>query len=355
MAHQHRVHFGGVAILGLHMFRLAIAGVFLLAAAPAFATPVTLKAVAQPGGAVLTDPVEWQITRLDKKGAPTGSPVAVGSSPTLQTDLKPGRYLLVAKRGTTAVQQGLIVGSSAELRNIVVAPANAADNASARAAKPAVAIAGTPATGTVKPAASAAKPTTTLAATTLAVGPSARLTIGMIPNSGRSFISEPIQWQVFTYVRGATENGQLVADKTIATANFTLPAGTYVVRATYKGTQADLVIPLAGGQSYQYTINLYAGQAKLGAVKPSGPTSEPVQWQIVREKPGADGKYQLVTASSEASPQLLVREGKYLVIGRIGDLWGVEPLSVVAGRITTAKVKLRQRTEVAPVVVASAF
>jgi hypothetical protein len=139
----------------------------------------------------------------------------------------------------------------------------------------------------------------------------------------------------------------------MASATFTLPTGSYVVRAIYKGTQADLVIPLAAGQSYSYTINLYAGQAKLTAVKPTGPARDAVSWQIVREKPGADGKYQLVTTSSDASPQLLLREGNYLVVGRIGDMWGVQPLAVKAGRITTARVKL-QRGDGAPVVVVAA-
>jgi hypothetical protein len=113
------------------------------------------------------------------------------------------------------------------------------------------------------------------------------------------------------------------------------------------------VIPLQAGQSYSYTINLYAGQAKLSAMKPTGVAREPVEWKVVREKPGADGKYQLVATSSESSPQILLREGNYLVLGRIGDMWGVQPLSIKAGRITTTKVALK-RGEGAPIVVAAA-
>jgi len=187
----------------------------------------------------------------------------------------------------------------------------------------------------------------------MSTGPSAKFTIGMIPNSGRGFITEPIDWQIFTYSKGTTENGQLVAKKSMSSATFTLPAGSYVVRASYKGTQSDLVVPLQPGGSYNYTINLYAGQAKLVAVKPTGPAREPVEWTVVREKPGVDGKYQQVTTIKETSPQLLIREGNYLVIGRVGDMWGVQPLSIKAGRITTAKVTLK-RGEGAPIVVASA-
>jgi hypothetical protein len=60
-----------------------------------------------------------------------------------------------------------------------------------------------------------------------------------------------------------------------------------------------------------------------------------------------------VTTSADAAPQLLVREGNYLVVARQGELWGVEKLSIKAGRTTTKKVKLK-KAEGAPVVIADA-
>jgi hypothetical protein len=336
--------------LGHFVPRLAAAAAVLLIAAPAWATSVTLNAVDQPGGPLLHEAVTWQVQRLDKEGKPVPTPVAVGSEAVLKTDLKPGHYMLTATRGTVSIRQGLVVGSGPEVRNIVVSAANAvvqANPQAAKAANPPVAATGAPAVATVKQIVTAGA-----VAQQAPAGPAAKLTIGMIPNSGRGFISEPIDWQVFTYSKGVTENGQLVAHKNISSASFTLPPGSYVVRAGYKGTQSDLVIPLSPGQSYNYTINLYAGQAKLTAVKPTGPAREPVEWTVVREKPGADGKYQQVTTVKEISPQLLIREGNYLVIARIGDMWGVQPLAIKAGRITTTKVTLK-RGEGAPVVVAS--
>jgi hypothetical protein len=335
--------------LGHFVPRLAVAAAVLLISAPAWATPVTLNAVDQPGGTVLNEPVEWQVQRLDKEGKPIATPVAVGSNPVLKADLKPGHYMISAHRGTISIRQGLVVGSGNEVRNIVVSSANAvvqANPQAASAANPPVVATGTPAAGTVKQI-------VTAGAAVQPIGPSAKFTIGMIPNSGRGFITEPIDWQVFTYTKGATENGQLVAHKSLSSATFTLPAGSYVIRAGYKGTQSDLVIPLQPGGSYNYTINLYAGQAKLVAVKPTGPAREPVEWTVVREKPGADGKYQQVTTVKDTSPQILVREGNYLVIARIGDMWGVSPLAIKAGRITTTKVTLK-RGEGAPIVVAEA-
>ena len=340
--------------MGIRLHRLALAAAMVFAASPvvlsspSWASPVTLNAVDRPGGTVLNEPVQWQVLRLDSKGNPVATPAAVGTEPVLKAELKPGHYILVATRGTVTIKQGLVVGSGAETRNIVVSSANAAVKPTPGAAPVATASTGVPATAVVKPTAQ------TAAAPSAApvVKANAKLTIGMIPNSGRKAITDPIGWQVYTYSKGVTENGQLVAERKGPSASFTLPAGSYVIRAAYKGTQSDLVIPLAPNQSYTYTINLYAGQAKLSAVNVGGTQLKQVNWQIVREKPGADGSYQLVTTSAEASPQLLIREGNYLIVARQGDLWGVQPLSVKAGRTTAAKVKLK-KGEGAPVVVAA--
>ncbi|WP_395019880.1 hypothetical protein [Dongia sp.] len=339
--------------MGIRFGRLALASALVFAALPAFASPVTLNAVDQPGGAVLNEAVQWRVMRLDNQGKEVPTPAAVGNDPVLKAELSPGHYMIQAIRGTINIKQGLVVGSAAETRNIVVSNANAAVKATNLGTAVATASSGAPATAVVqplvqKPAAPAAKPAQVI------VKPNTKLTIGMIPNSGRGAINDPIAWQVFTYSKGVTENGQLVAEKTAPSATFNLPAGSYVVRAAYKGTQSDLVIPLAPNQAYTYTINLYAGNAKLSAANVGGTTiKKGLAWQIVRAKPAADGSYQLVTSSADASPQLLIREGNYLVVARQGDLWGVEKLSIKAGRTTSVKVKLK-KAEGAPTVLADA-
>ncbi len=334
--------------MGIRFGRLALAAAFVVfAASPVFASPVTLNAVDRPGGTLLHEPIQWRVMRLDNQGKEVPTPAAVGTNAVLKAELKPGHYIIEAIRGTMHIKQGLVVGSAAETRNIVVSDANAAVKPTGQVAAVAT---GAPATGTVKPLV----PAQTAAATpSVIVKPNSKLTIGMIPNSGRGAITDPIGWQVFTYSKGVTENGQLVAEKMAPNATFNLPAGSYVVRAAYNGTQSDLVIPLAPNQSYTYTINLYAGHAKLSATNVGGTTMKTnVSWQILREKPAADGSYRLVTTSNEASPQLMVREGNYLVVARQGDIWGVQKISIKAGRITSLKVKM-QKGEGAPTVIAS--
>lgn len=343
--------------MGIRFGRLAVAAAFVCAASPillaseVWASPVTLNAVDQPGGAVLSEPVQWRVLRLDSKGKEVPTPAAVGSDPVLKAELKPGHYMVEAIRGTIHIKQGLVIGSHSETRNIVVSGANAAVKPIGMPAQTATATTGAAATAVVKPLVPAQ---TAAAPAKVIVKPNSKLTIGMIPNSGRGAITDPIGWQVFTYSKGITENGQLVAEKMAPNATFNLPAGSYVIRAAYKGTQSDLVIPLAPNQSYTYTINLYAGHAKLSAVSVGGTQlKKDVSWQVVREKPAADGSYQLVTTSNDASPQLMIREGNYLVVVRQGELWGMQKLAIKAGRITTAKVKMK-KGEGAPTVVASA-
>jgi len=337
--------------VGIRFGRLALASALVFAALPAFASPVTLTAVDRPGGAVLNEPIQWRVMRLDSQGKEVPTPAAVGNESVLKAELKTGHYMVEAIRGTLHIKQGLVVGSGPETRNIVVSDANAAVKPTGQ---PVAVATGAPATGTVKPLPPTQVASAAPANAQVVVKPNSKLTIGMIPNSGRGAITDAIGWQVFTYSKGVTENGQLVAQKTAPNATFNLPAGSYVIRAAYKGTQSDLVIPLAPNQSYTYTINLYAGNAKLSAANVGGTTlKKGVAWQIVRAKPSADGSYQLVTSSADASPQLLIREGNYLVVARQGDLWGVEKLSVKAGRTTTVKVKLK-KAEGAPTVIADA-
>jgi hypothetical protein len=199
--------------VGIRFGRLALAAAFVLVASAAlfassgWASPVTLNAVDRPGGAVLNEQVQWRVMRLDSQGKEAPTPAAVGSDPVLKTELKPGHYVIEAIRGTVHIKQGLVVGSGAETRNIVVSPANAAVGTLGGAN--ATATSGVPATAVVQPMVPA-KPAQTAAAQ-IVVKPNSKLTIGMIPNSGRGAITDPIGWQVFTYSKGVTENGKLVA------------------------------------------------------------------------------------------------------------------------------------------------
>ena len=316
----------------------------------AAATPVSLTAVERPGGAVMQGTVSWTIIKINNTtGLAEPTPAAEGTLPTLQIDLPPGNYIVNASAGALSTKQAIFVGYSSTQRNIALTmPAQpVAAPAAVPVSQPVTAAPTQPqetAQGTTQAAITPAPPAQPAASapTAAMVGLPARLSINMIPSSGNKPIKEAIGWEIFTYQKGGTENGVKVADMSSSVGVFTLPPGSYVVRAHYRETRADLVIPMSPGQSYKYTINLYAGYAKPIAVKSKEIARAGVVWQIVKQRPNDQGQYELVTESKESLPQLMVREGKYLAIARQGEYWGVEPLKIDAGKTNKLKVTLRK-------------
>ena len=104
------------------------------------------------------------------------------------------------------------------------------------------------------------------------------------------------------------------------------------------------MVPLKAGQAYDYTLNLYAGYADAAAFKGQTRVEKGVTWQVVRQKPNEKGEYELVTEADSAQPKIMLREGKYLLIARFGEMWGKGDLSVTAGEVAKIKIKLVKDT-----------
>ncbi len=100
------------------------------------------------------------------------------------------------------------------------------------------------------------------------------------------------------------------------------------------------MVPLTAGQSYEYTLNLYAGYAEPAAFHGKNKVVQDVTWQVVRVKPNAKGEYQLVAEHKAHEPKIMLREGKYLLIARYGEMWGKETINITSGEMSKVKVKL---------------
>jgi hypothetical protein len=262
---------------------------------------ITLDAAVGLNGKPLTEPVSWVITKLDKNGKPAKKPTLEEKSPVLKTKLKPGQYQVLATAQKMSAKQTFTVGKEPVVRTVTLGMAD--------------------------------------------------INIKMITSKGRKPVKDPIQWEMLTYVKGDADKGQRVHIVTGPTASFTVPAGGYVVRASYKGVTADLIVPLKAGQSYDYTLNLYAGYAEGAAFAGKNKVQQDVHWQVVREKPNEKGEYELVAEQHAPEPTLMVREGKYLLIARYGETWGMEKLQIKAGEVAKIKVKLVEKVGV-PVIAA---
>lgn len=252
---------------------------------------VTINAANGLDGKAITEPVSWTVTKLDKNGKPAKTPAVQEAAAVLKTKLKPGQYQVLGRSSQgLAAKQTFTVGKEPVVR-------------------------------------------------TLTFGMS-EISIKMITSKGRKPVKEPIQWEMLTYVKGQPNGGQLIEMVKAPTATFNVPAGGYVVRATYNGTTADLVIPLKAGQAYEYTLNLYAGHAEPAAFNGKKKIVQDVTWQVVRATPNEKGEHELVAEQHAPEPKIMLREGKYLLIARYGDMWGKENLNVTAGELSKVKVKL---------------
>jgi hypothetical protein len=251
---------------------------------------VTISATNGADGKAMTEPVSWTITKLDKNGKPGKKPTVQEAAAILKTKLKPGQYQVLGQAKGMAAKQTFTVGKEPVVRNVMFGMSE--------------------------------------------------ISIKMITSKGRKPVKDPIQWEMLTYVKGKPNDGKRIDIVTAPTASFVVPAGGYVVRATYKGTTADLVVPLKAGQAYDYTLNLYAGYTEAAAFNGKTKVMQDVTWQVLREKPNEKGEHELVAEQIGSEPKIMLREGKYILLAKHGETWGKERLNITAGEIAKIKVKL---------------
>lgn len=251
---------------------------------------VTISAANGADGTAMTEPVSWTITKLDKNGKPGKKPAVQEAAAVLKTKLKPGQYQVLGQAKGMAAKQTFTVGKEPVVRTVMFGLSE--------------------------------------------------ISIKMITSKGRKPVKDPIQWEMLTYVKGKPDDGKRIDIVTAPTASFVVPAGGYVVRATYKGTTADLVVPLKAGQAYDYTLNLYAGHTEAAAFSGKTKVMQDVTWQVLREKANEKGEHELVAEQVGPEPKIMLREGKYLVIARFKDMWGKERVNITAGEVAKVKVKL---------------
>jgi hypothetical protein len=251
---------------------------------------VTINAANGADGKAMTEPVSWTITKLDKNGKPAAKPTVEEKTAILKTKLNPGQYQVVGRAKGGAAKQTFTVSKEPVVRTVTFGMSE--------------------------------------------------ISIKMITSKGRKPVKDPIQWEMLTYVKGKPDAGKRIDIVTGPTASFVVPAGGYVVRATYKGTTADLVVPLKAGQAYDYTLNLYAGYTEAAAFNGKTKVMQDVTWQVLRAKPNEKGEHELVAEQVSAEPTIMLREGKYILLAKHGEMWGKEHLNITAGEVAKIKVKL---------------
>ncbi|MEX0808626.1 MAG: hypothetical protein WD044_07845 [Dongiaceae bacterium] len=253
---------------------------------------VQLEAVVAYGAVPFTDPIQWTIIRPVSQQYPEEQILLTQTAVSPTFDMAPGRYIVRATHSSLTISQDLIVpeGSSKHTINF-----NAGN-----------------------------------------------ITLSMIPHTGAGMISSNILWEVYEYRKGGLTDDAKIASAMAPSQHFMLAAGAYVVRASYNGTTADLVIPLDPGRTYKYTINLYAGTVGLSAVSEGGGSiGEGVVYQIYKAAIDKTGERPLIGTYNGDTKDVLLREGSYLLIARGNGLQGEIPFVVSAGENAKIKVMLK--------------
>lgn len=251
---------------------------------------LTLDAVVAYGAAPISEAVAWKIIRPASNAGPEQI-LLTQTSVSPQFDMAPGNYIVEATHASLTVRQDVIVpqGNSKQTINF---------NAGF-------------------------------------------VTMSMITHTGAPPVATPILWEVYEYRKGGVTPDALITSASAPAQAFTLPAGAYVVRATYNGTTSDLVVPLDPGRTYSYTINLYAGTIGIDAVAENGGSLDGVVYEIYKAMLDQNGERPLVATYNAGASNIMLREGSYLLVAKSAGMQGQTSFQVQAETNSTVKVVLK--------------
>lgn len=164
----------------------------------------------------------------------------------------------------------------------------------------------------------------------------------MIPSRKAKPLEANVQWQIYRYSKTGIAESRKVVELVAPNVQLTLPVGWYSVRARYQGIVSDIVAEVKAGTLYKYTVVAYAGKVRFAAVDAKGKAvKKNITWSIERVAKNQGGKRLPVTTDKTAAPNLLLGEGKYVVVAKAGDLIGEAPFDVEADREKKVTVKLK--------------
>jgi hypothetical protein len=155
-------------------------------------------------------------------------------------------------------------------------------------------------------------------------------------------VEDNVRWTIYRYTKGGVDEKQKIVELNAPSPQLTLPPGWYTVRAKYQGIVSEAVEEVKAGTLYKYTMVAYAGKATFTAVDAKGKTvKKDAVWSIERVSKADGGKRVPITTDSTASPSLLLGEGKYVVVVKVGDLIGEAPFDIEATRDKKVTVNLK--------------
>ena len=166
----------------------------------------------------------------------------------------------------------------------------------------------------------------------------------MVPNRKAKPIKDNVHWTIYRFTQGGVDEKAKLTEMDAPARSWLCPrAGTPCVR-NIRASTSEMVSEVKAGTLYNYTVVAYAGKATFTAVDAKGKTvKKGAVWSIERVAKNNGAKRVPVTTDSTASPSLLLGEGKYVVVVKVGDLIGEAPFDIKATRDKKVTVKLKPR------------
>lgn len=160
-------------------------------------------------------------------------------------------------------------------------------------------------------------------------------------SEGGPAIAKDIVWKIYEAKADLEGQRKRAAYEIAPSRVFTLPAGHYLVEPNYGDAHIQREIEIKPGDGYALTINLNAGQVKLGAVSGGSPLTKNVEWRIYQNKAEQEDKGKRVAYEIKASHVFTLNAGDYLVEARLGEARVETEFSLKAGEQKELPVEIK--------------
>lgn len=114
---------------------------------------------------------------------------------------------------------------------------------------------------------------------------------------------------------------------------FVLPAGDYVIAATYGAAEMNDETSVTAGELTEQTINLNAGYVRVNAVLADGgePVTQDLSWRVLEGGEYPSGDRAVIDREVNDATVFIVGAGNYVLAAELDAAFAQEPVSVEAG------------------------
>jgi Ca-activated chloride channel homolog len=162
------------------------------------------------------------------------------------------------------------------------------------------------------------------------------------PAIGAKILSDKVHYTIYKGAQSLDGKREKITQSTKTSPTFWLPAGEYYIKANYGLASADIAVQIKANQRTEKTVIINAGALRLSSKVEGLPEKlkSQVFYVIYDAKADLEGNYREIFTTSQAERTVRIPPGEYLIEGRWGNTNAKTPVSAVvtAGKLTSATV-----------------